>query len=72
MLSRRESSRGQGINRGASSWCDHDYPILVTSTGTGSYYARCLACLAIGPERPCSEAARQTLLDMGRVRTRCV
>ena len=44
-----------------ASWCDHDYPILVTPTEIGSYYARCVACLTVGPERSSSEAARQAL-----------
>jgi hypothetical protein len=51
----------RGINPGAS-WCKHDNPILVTSTETGTYYARCLVCLKIGPQRPSSEAARQAIL----------
>jgi hypothetical protein len=57
----RESSRGRGINPGAS-WCDHNKPIMVNATQTGSYYARCLGCLQVGPERPSSNAARQALL----------
>jgi hypothetical protein len=42
--------------------CTHNYPIMVTKTETGCY-ARCLKCLAEGPERPFSEAARLTLLS---------
>jgi len=68
MLSRRGSSRERGIKQGASFWCDHDYPMLVTPTEQG-YYARCLVCLAIGPERPSSEEARQALPKMGQVQT---
>jgi hypothetical protein len=64
---RRESSRGRGINPGAS-WYDHDKPIMVNATQTGSYYARCLACLQVGPERPSSNAARQALLVLGASR----
>jgi hypothetical protein len=53
-------SRTQGMTPRAS-WCDHDYPMLVTPTEIGSYYARCIACLSVGPERSSSEAARQAL-----------
>ncbi len=42
--------------------CKHNYPIVVTRTETGCY-ARCLKCLAEGPERPFSEAARLALLS---------
>jgi hypothetical protein len=50
--------------------CTHDYPILVTKTKTGCY-ARCLKCLAEGPERPFSEAARVALVaGAGRSETR--
>jgi hypothetical protein len=42
--------------------CIHNYPIMVTKTETGCY-ARCLKCLAEGPERPFSEAARLALLS---------
>ncbi len=42
--------------------CTHNYPIMVTKTETGCY-ARCLKCLAEGPERPFSEAARLALLS---------
>jgi hypothetical protein len=48
--------------------CDHNYPILVTPTETGRYYARCLACLTAGPERPSSEAARNALQIPGASR----
>lgn len=48
---------------------EHDQPLLMNATDTGSYYARCLACLAIGPERASSEAARQALLVIGRSET---
>jgi hypothetical protein len=41
--------------------CGHGYPQLVTKTEAG-YYARCLACLTIGPERPNYDAARDALL----------
>jgi hypothetical protein len=45
-------------------WCTHEYPILVSDTEAG-YYARCLRCLTIGPERPLKEAARRALLVLG-------
>jgi hypothetical protein len=57
----RESLTERGINPGAS-WCEHDYPILVSPTEIGSYYARCVVCLEVGPERTSSETARQALL----------
>jgi hypothetical protein len=61
----RESSRGRGINP-AASWCDHKKPtIMVNPTETGSYYARCLGCLQIGPERPTSEATLKALQVLG-------
>ena len=62
--SRRETLRRRGINPRAS-WCKHDNPILVSSTETGSYYARCLVCLETGPQRLDSEAARQAILVLG-------
>jgi hypothetical protein len=62
---RREPSRGRGINPRAS-WCDHKKPpLIVNPTETGSYYARCIGCLQIGPERPTSEAALQALQVLG-------
>lgn len=49
--------------------CSHDYPMLVNRTSTGHsysyYYARCIRCLAVGPERPSSEAARKALVVLG-------
>jgi hypothetical protein len=51
-------------NKSAGSVCDHRYPMLVTETNTGCY-ARCLACLATGPERPTGRAARQALAVLG-------
>jgi hypothetical protein len=38
---------------------------MVNATQTGSYYARCLGCLQVGPERPTSEAALQALQELG-------
>ena len=43
--------------------CDHSYPILLTLTEAGFYYATCLACLASGPPRSSSRAAHQALKD---------
>jgi hypothetical protein len=67
--SRREYSRGRGIKPDASYWCDyecdHDYPLLVTPTETGGYYARCLVCLTIGLQRTDSYAARKALVVLG-------
>jgi hypothetical protein len=60
----RGSSNKRGIHPGAS-WCEHDAPVLMNPTETGSYYARCLLCLAIGPECPNSEEARRTLKVVG-------
>ena len=48
-----------------SEWCEHLYPLLVSSTETGRHYARCPGCVAVGPERPTAEAARQALLVLG-------
>lgn len=45
--------------------CEHNYPIEVTTSESGGYHARCLACGAIGPERPNSRGARQALVGMG-------
>lgn len=47
--------------------CTHNYPIVVTKTETGCY-ARCLKCLAEGPERPFSEPARLALASGERKR----
>ena len=47
--------RGQGNIQ-----CEHDYPVLVVESNAG-YYARCIGCLATGPERISSEAARKAL-----------
>ena len=63
---RRGSLRTRGTRQRVS-WCDHNYPMLVTPTETGRYYARCLACLTVGPQRPSSEAARQALQVLGAV-----
>jgi len=65
--SRGESSKKRGMNPGAS-WCEHDVPMLTTPIETGSYYARCLSCLVIGPEGASSEAARQALRVLGASR----
>ena len=43
--------------------CEHSYPILITHTEAGSYYASCLACLTRGPKRSSRRAAHQALKD---------
>ena len=52
--------RGLPVSEGR---CDHSYPILLTPTEAGSYYAMCLACLASGPRRSSCSAAHQALKD---------
>jgi hypothetical protein len=57
-------SRGTSKTRGLTSAnprCEHDAPIAATPTETGYYYAWCLRCHEVGPERATSEAARQAL-----------
>ena len=44
--------------------CEHDYPMLVVETKAG-YYARCIGCLATGPERLSGEVARKALRVLG-------
>jgi hypothetical protein len=44
--------------------CEHDYPLLIVATNRG-YYARCIGCLATGPERISGEAARKALRVLG-------
>ena len=61
---RRGSLRARGTSPEVIA-CDHDYPMLATPTETGRYYARCLACLAVGPERPSSDTARKALRVLG-------
>ena len=53
----------RGVRYG-NPWCTHEYPILLNDTEDG-YYARCLRCLTIGPERPFKEAAHRALLVLG-------
>jgi hypothetical protein len=63
----RDSIESSGGERGVSYgnlWCTHEYPILLNDTEDG-YYARCLRCLTIGPERPFKEAARRALVVLG-------
>jgi hypothetical protein len=43
--------------------CDHDYPISLTHTEAGFYYATCLACLTSGPERSSCRAAHRALKE---------
>jgi hypothetical protein len=44
--------------------CEHDYPMLVVEANAG-YYARCISCLSVGPERLSGEAARKALRVLG-------
>lgn len=44
--------------------CEHDYPMLVVEAKAG-YYARCISCLSVGPERLSGEAARKALRVLG-------
>jgi hypothetical protein len=44
--------------------CEHDYPMLAVATKAG-YSARCIGCLATGPERLSGEAARKALRVLG-------
>jgi hypothetical protein len=60
----RESSRERGIHPGAF-WCDHNKPTMVNPTERGGYYAQCLGCRQMGPERPTLVAARQALQELG-------
>jgi hypothetical protein len=41
--------------------CDHSYPIMITPTEAGSYYASCLACRTRGPKRSGSWASYRAL-----------
>lgn len=61
-LNKEPTSTWKGRQGGV--WCEHDYPILVIETRAG-YYARCLGCLSVGPERPSGEAARKALRVLG-------
>jgi hypothetical protein len=63
--SQKKAPRERGGNPGSSAWCEHDKSILVNNTPSGSYYARCLGCLAIGPESWDSDAARKALIVLG-------
>jgi len=49
---------------GGEERCDHNgYPIVVTPSETGYYYASCLACLTRGPKRSSSRAAHRALKE---------
>ena len=48
---------------GSEERCDHGYPIVVTPTETGYYYASCLACRTRGPKRSSSRAALRALKE---------
>jgi hypothetical protein len=52
--------RGLPVSEGR---CDHAYPVLVTPTEDGSFYATCLACLTSGPPRSSSRAAHRALKE---------
>ena len=52
--------RGLPVSEGR---CDHGYPVLVTPTEDGSFYATCLACLTSGPPRSSSRAAHGALKE---------
>lgn len=41
--------------------CDHSYPIVVTPTEAGYYYASWLGCLTRGPKRTSSWASYRAL-----------
>ena len=62
MLKKKELQGPTDERRLGGQECTHAYPILVTETDKG-HYARCLACLQVGPQRPTSEAARRALLS---------
>ena len=64
MRDSREPSDNERSEWYGNPWCTHEYPILLNDTEAG-YYARCLRCLTIGPERPLKEAARRALLVLG-------
>jgi hypothetical protein len=51
----------RGVTPGAST-CEHRYPIVVHVYDKGRR-ARCLKCLAVGPVRRGTDAARQALLE---------
>jgi hypothetical protein len=61
-ISREPTSKREW--RPANSRCEHDSPMLVVETEAG-YYARCIGCLSIGPERSRSEVARKALREQG-------
>lgn len=45
--------------------CEHLYPTLLVDVEAGGYYARCLGCLEVVPERFSPEAARAALAMLG-------
>jgi hypothetical protein len=61
-LNREPTSTCEGKQENV--WCEHDYPMLAIETEAG-YYARCIGCLSVGPERLSGEAARKALLVLG-------
>jgi hypothetical protein len=60
----RETTSAWGGRQGNRGGCEHDYPMLVVETKAG-YYARCIGCLRVGPERLSGEAARKALRVLG-------
>jgi hypothetical protein len=61
-LNRKPTSTWDG--RQENRRCEHDYPMLVVETKAG-YYARCIGCLRVGPERLSGEAAKKALRVLG-------
>ena len=60
----REPTTSTWEGRQGNLQCEHDYPMLVVETKIG-YYARCIGCLRVGPERVSGEAARKALRVLG-------
>ena len=61
-LNKKPTSTWEGKQGKAQ--CEHNYPMLVIETKAG-YYARCIGCLSVGPERLSGEAARKALRVLG-------
>jgi hypothetical protein len=66
MTLNKETTKTWEGRDGNLGWCEHDYPMLVVETEEGGYYyARCIGCLRVGPERLSGEAARKALMVLG-------
>ena len=66
MTLNKETTRTCEERQGNLRYCEHDYPMLVVETEEGGYYyARCIRCLSVGPERLSGEAARKALRVLG-------